>query len=80
MIPRSARCSIPKHESSSQDSARPTAEEGGQYSLAKILAIWALAAVPMGVLSWVVFPAVSPDYATDPFGAASPGSCCWRLA
>ena len=23
----------------------------------------------MGVLSWVVFPAVSPDYATDPFGA-----------
>ena len=45
------------------------AEEGGQYSLAKILAIWALAAVPMGVLSWVVFPAVSPDYATDPFGA-----------
>jgi len=45
------------------------AEEGGQYSLAKILGIWALAAVPMGVLSWVVFPAVSPDYATDPFGA-----------
>ena len=45
------------------------AEEGGQYSLAKILAIWALAAVPMGVLSWVVFPAVSPDYATDPYGA-----------
>src|SRR3990172_5299381 len=45
------------------------AEEGGQYSLAKILGIWALAAVPMGGLSWVVFPAVSPDYATDPFGA-----------
>src|SRR6187397_1788725 len=43
--------------------------EGEQYSLAKILGIWALAAVPMGVLSWIVFPAVSPDYRLDPLGA-----------
>ncbi len=40
-----------------------------QYSLARILGIWALAAVPMGVLSWVVFPAVSPGFASDPFAA-----------
>jgi CAAX protease family protein len=41
----------------------------GQYSLARILGIWALAAIPMGLLSWVIFPAVSPDYATDPLRA-----------
>src|SRR5215216_258066 len=28
----------------------------GQYSLAQILAVWAAAAVPMGVLAWVVAP------------------------
>lgn len=44
-------------------------EEGDQYSLAKILGIWALAAVPMGILSWIVFPAVSPDFGSDPLGA-----------
>lgn len=43
--------------------------EGAQYSLRKILGIWSLAALPMGVLSWVVFPAVSPDFVTDPLGA-----------
>jgi membrane protease YdiL (CAAX protease family) len=40
-----------------------------QYSLGKILGIWALAAGPMAILSWVVFPAVSPDFAADPLGA-----------
>ena len=40
-----------------------------QYSLAKILGIWALAAIPMGILSWIIFPAVSPDYRSDPLGA-----------
>jgi membrane protease YdiL (CAAX protease family) len=42
---------------------------GGQYSIAKILGIWALAAVPMGILSWIVFPAITPDYRSDPLGA-----------
>jgi uncharacterized protein len=41
--------------------ADATAEMGNQYSLAKILGIWALAAIPMGILSLVVFPPVSPD-------------------
>ncbi|HEY3474106.1 MAG TPA: CPBP family intramembrane glutamic endopeptidase [Anaerolineales bacterium] len=49
--------------------ANAAAEMGEQYSLAKILGIWALAALPMGILSWIVFPAVSPDYVTDPLGA-----------
>jgi uncharacterized protein len=42
---------------------------GEQYSLGKILGIWALAAIPMGILSWVVFPAVSPDVDSDPLAA-----------
>ena len=42
---------------------------GDQYSLAGILGIWALAAIPMGVLSWIVFPAVSPDFGSDPLRA-----------
>ena len=47
------------------------AEAGEQYSLGKILGIWALAAVPMGILSWVVFPALSPDPAVDPLAAGA---------
>lgn len=50
--------------------AHAAIEMAGQYSLAKILGIWALATVPMGMLSWVVFPALSPDYNSDPLGAA----------
>jgi uncharacterized protein len=46
--------------------ADAAAEMGKQYSLAKILGIWALAAIPMGILSWVVFPAMSPDVGSDP--------------
>ena len=34
-------------------------ETVGQYSLAKILAVWAVAAVPMGVLAWLVAPWLS---------------------
>jgi membrane protease YdiL (CAAX protease family) len=37
-----------------------------QYSLAKILGIWALAAAPMGILSWIVFPLLAPDSASEP--------------
>lgn len=32
-----------------------------QYSLAKILAVWAAAAIPMGLLGWVVAPALAQD-------------------
>jgi membrane protease YdiL (CAAX protease family) len=37
-----------------------------QYSLAKILGIWALAAAPMGILSWIVFPLLALDFDADP--------------
>lgn len=49
--------------------ANVVVKENDQYSLSKILGIWALAAVPMGILSWVVFPALSPDTEADPLGA-----------
>src|SRR5215203_2490386 len=37
-----------------------------QYSFAKIIGIWALAAAPMGILSWIVFPLLAPDFESDP--------------
>jgi hypothetical protein len=33
-----------------------------QYSLAKILGIWALAAIPMGILGWIAFGLLAPDF------------------
>ena len=48
--------------------ANATAEMGEQYSLGRILGIWVLAAIPMGILSWIIFPAVSPDFNSDPLG------------
>ena len=48
--------------------ANVAAKIGEQYSLAKILGIWILAALPMGILSWIIFPTVSPDFASDPLG------------
>ena len=49
--------------------AQAAAETSDQYSLIKILGIWALAAVPMGIIRWIVFPALSPDSELDPLGA-----------
>lgn len=43
----------------------------GQYNLTKILGIWAAAAVPMGILGWIVAPALAPDFTEDPVGAAA---------
>ena len=47
-----------------------TSYQHDQYALWQILGIWALATVPMGILSWIVFPTVSPDMNSDPLGAA----------
>src|SRR5215207_9874596 len=33
-----------------------------QYSLAQIFAVWAAAALPMGVLAWIVAPAVKDSF------------------
>ena len=43
-------------------------DESERYSLAKILGIWAAVTIPMGILAWVVFPAITPDFETDPIG------------
>ncbi len=37
-----------------------------QYGLAKILGIWVLAAAPMGLLAWVVFPALKDNVSMHP--------------
>jgi uncharacterized protein len=37
-----------------------------QYSLKKILAIWASVTVPMGVLAWVIAPAIIPHTSLHP--------------
>lgn len=42
------------------------ADESRQYSLTKILAIWASATVPMAVLAWVVGPAIIPHLPLHP--------------
>ena len=53
----------------SESNAWNTVQEGNQYSLAKILGLWAAAALPMGILGWVIYPALTPDRVTDPLGA-----------
>jgi len=37
--------------------------------VAGIFGIWALAAFPMAILSWIVFPRLAPDASSDPLGA-----------
>ena len=51
-------------------STKEITSEKDQYTLWQILGIWLLAAVPMGILGWLVAPALSPDYKDDPIGAA----------
>src|SRR5918993_3991381 len=46
--------------------APPGEDQSEQYSLAKILGIWALAAVPMSALSWIALPLLASD--SDPLG------------
>ena len=54
----------------SKSNAWNTVQGENQYSLVKILGLWAAAALPMGILGWVVYPALTPDRITDPLGAA----------
>jgi len=41
------------------------------YSLLYLLAIWAAAALPMGILGWIVAPALAPDVRSNPIGAVA---------
>jgi membrane protease YdiL (CAAX protease family) len=51
------------------DASRKAVGTEEQYSLAKILGIWAAVALPMAILGWVVYPALTPDREADPLGA-----------
>jgi hypothetical protein len=44
-----------------------------QYSLGKILGIWAVAAIRMGILGWIVTPALAHDPAKPGFECTNPG-------
>lgn len=46
-----------------------TAGATDQYSLVKILGIWAAATLPMAILSWIVFPRLASDFELDPLGS-----------
>ncbi len=46
-------------------------ERTNQYSLLHVLGIWAAAALPMGILGWLVAPALTPDIASNPVGAVA---------
>jgi len=48
-------------------------QETGQYSLWKILGIWALVSLPMALLTWVVAPAIIP------YSPLHPGITFWLL-
>jgi uncharacterized protein len=55
----------------SRDRARERYEAVRQYSLAEILAVWAAAAVPMGVLGWIIAPWLRDQLGgDDPFAEA----------
>lgn len=50
-------------------STREITSRKDQYSLWQILGIWALAAIPMGILSWIVYPAAARGLESDPLGS-----------
>src|SRR5918996_859685 len=38
----------------------------GEFPFYAVGGIWALAAAPMGILSWIVFPLLATDFESDP--------------
>jgi membrane protease YdiL (CAAX protease family) len=50
--------------------SQKSVETEDQYSLVKILTIWALATLPMAILGWIVFPLIAPDFDSDPLGSS----------
>ena len=47
------------------DDAAEAYEGIKQYSLSRIAAVWAAAALPMGILAWIVAPALKDDFTGD---------------
>jgi hypothetical protein len=48
---------------------QPASTEAPRYALLRVLGIWAAAALPMGILGWIVAPALSPAIEVNPVGA-----------
>ncbi len=42
-----------------------------QYSLRRVGAMWAAAALPIGILGWIVAPPLTPDIQSNPIGAVA---------
>src|SRR5918995_4183704 len=53
-------------ERESTDEGPPSDGFGEQYSLAKILFIWASVSLPMGLLAWVIGPTIIPHTSLHP--------------
>ena len=49
--------------------SHPASTAATHYTLVRVLGIWAAAALPMGILGWLVAPALAPDIHADPVGA-----------
>jgi membrane protease YdiL (CAAX protease family) len=47
-----------------------TTRSNDQYSLSKILGIWAAVVAPIAILNYILKPALSPDFDADPIGVA----------
>jgi membrane protease YdiL (CAAX protease family) len=54
--------------SEAMEQGRIQERHADQYSPLQILGIWALAALPMGILGWIVCPRLAPDPVADPLG------------
>jgi len=45
-------------------------QSNGQYSLTKIFSIWVAVVAPIAILNYIIKPAISPNFDSDPIGAA----------
>jgi membrane protease YdiL (CAAX protease family) len=50
-------------------STQPTSTEAPRNTLGRVVGIWAAAALPMGILGWIVAPALTPDIESNLVGA-----------
>jgi membrane protease YdiL (CAAX protease family) len=48
---------------------QPASIEAPRYTLGRVVGIWAAAALPMGILSWLIAPALTPEITSNPIGA-----------
>lgn len=47
----------------------PASTEAPRYALLRVIGIWAAAALPMGILGWIIAPALTPDIEANPVRA-----------